>query len=68
MDLQDALKKIEGNDEMKLKFYDNPQNQLQSMGVNTSDINIEPITDKADKIQSASVCVQVGEFVGVSVG
>ena len=68
MELQDALKQINADDTLKAKFYDDPEGSLAALGVDTTTLKIEKASSAGAGSLAASVCVSVGEFVGVSVG
>jgi len=68
MELKDAMKKIEGDNALKLKFYENPTTVLNGLGVNTSGLKITKSSQEEAAMLKMSVCVSVVEFVGASVG
>lgn len=68
MELKEALKKIENENDLKLKFYENPSAVLKSLDVDTTDLKIAKSSNEDTKMLNASFCVSVGAFVGASVG
>lgn len=68
MKLEDALKQIQADEAKKGKFYNDPKGTLENMGVDTSSLKISKTSKAETGALRASVCVSIGEFVGVSVG
>ena len=66
MELNAALEKIKGDKTLLGKFYVDPQGELKALGVDTGKLDIKNARDAVRG--GTSVCVQVGEIVGVSVG
>mgnify|MGYP006269691213 CR=1 FL=1 len=67
MDYKEALAAIQADAAKKEKFYRDPKGELEALGVDTSNLKIEKTSGQVPASR-ISVCVQVGELVGASVG
>lgn len=68
MELKDALDQIKKDESKTAKFYDDPKGELKALGVDTSNLKIKKATATDTNVLKTSVCVTIGEIVGVSVG
>jgi hypothetical protein len=71
MKLDKAITEINTDVALRKDFYRNPVKVLDKLGVNTGDLSINVIDNDFIKdiaTSSWSVCVSIGEVIGVSVG
>lgn len=68
-DVKNAMTKIKKDDTLKNEFYEDPKKVLEKLGVNTENIKIKKIdTSKQVGPVKDTVCFNIGEIVGFSVG
>lgn len=81
MTLEEAFAAMADDRELTERFTEQPKGVLQELGVDTSDLIIEPLpggtyphetfkaaVDEIETEESATICVSVGAIVCVSVG
>lgn len=70
MEFKEALDRIQKDDAKREKFYKDPKGELEALGVDTRNLKIAETRHfpSRGQAQALSICVTVGEIVGVTVG